>query len=152
MEAGTAALSSADPMLASPARRFWAWVIDAAVLGVLATPIDPILYSRHPTVGFAAALLAPALVIAFVYLVLFDGGARGATPGKRILHLRVTDELTGGPIGYRRAALRRVVYLIGGLAIYLGWLWILIDNRSQAWHDKAAHTIVVRTEQTREAR
>jgi hypothetical protein len=42
------------------------------------------------------------------------GGERGATPGS--------------PIGYRRAATRRLWYLLGGLALYLGWLWGLRDD------------------------
>lgn len=145
MEAATAGLATTDPRLASPARRLGAWVIDAFILGVLDTPLNPILYSSRPSFGLAAALMVPSLVLAFIYLVLFDGGPRGATPGKRVLHLRVEDADGGGPIGYSRAAVRRVVYLVGGLAIYIGWLWLLVDRRRQAWHDKAAHSIVVRT-------
>lgn len=131
--------------LASPARRFGAWVIDAFVLGLLATPLNPILYSSRPSYGLWIALIVASLVPAFVYLVLFDGGARGATPGKRILHLRVVDACSSGAIGYRRAVIRRLMYLAGGLALYIGWLWLLVDRRHQAWHDKAAHTIVVQT-------
>ena len=145
MEAATAGLAATDPRLASPARRLGAWVIDAFVLGVLVTPLNPILYSNRPSFGLAGALMVPSLVLAFIYLVLFDGGSRGATPGKRVLHLRVEDADGGGPIGYRRAAIRRLVYLVGGLVIYIGWLWLLVDRRRQAWHDKAAHSIVVRT-------
>jgi len=145
MEAATAGVAAADTRLASPARRLGAWVIDAFVLGLLDTPLNPILYSSRPSVGLFLALFIPSLVLAFAYLVVFDGGARGATPGKRILHLRVEDADGGGPIGYRRAVIRRLVYLVGGLAIYIGWLWLLVDRRRQAWHDKAAHSIVVRT-------
>lgn len=145
MEAATAGLAATDPRLASPARRLGAGIIDAFVLGVLDTPLNPVLYSGRPSFGLIGALTAPSLVLAFIYLVLFDGGPRGATPGKRALHLRVEDADGGGPIGYRRATIRRLVYLVGGLAVYIGWLWLLVDARHQAWHDKAAHSIVVRT-------
>lgn len=145
MEPDTTEVDSAEAKIAEPPRRCAAWAIDAAIAGVLFMPLNPILYSRRPSIGLVVALLAPSLLLLCVYLVLFDGGERGATPGKRLLGLRVLDEFGADTIGYRRAAIRRVTYLIGGLAIYLGWLWIFVDDRHQAWHDKAAHTIVVYT-------
>ena len=70
-------------------------------------------------------------------------GLAGATPGKRIVGLRVTDESGGGAIGYRRATVRRLVYVIGGWLLFVGWLWGLRDPQTQTWHDKAANTIVI---------
>ena len=77
-------------------------------------------------------------------MVGFDGGRRGATAGKRIVGLRVVDAQTGGPIGFGRAAVRRVVYVLGGLILYFGWLWMFTNSRRQTWHDKAAGSLVVR--------
>jgi uncharacterized RDD family membrane protein YckC len=37
---------------------------------------------------------------------------------------------------------RHVGYVISGI-LFLGFLWILFDNRRQGWHDKLAGTIVV---------
>ena len=39
----------------------------------------------------------------------------------------------------------RLGYALGGLLLYLGWLWMLFDDRRQAWHDNMANTLVVRT-------
>ncbi len=33
---------------------------------------------------------------------------------------------------------------ISGIALLLGYVWILIDKRRQGWHDKIAHTLVVK--------
>jgi uncharacterized RDD family membrane protein YckC len=85
------------------------------------------------------------MLLLFAYLIAFDGGPKGATPAKRLLGLRVADAASGGQIGYRRATIRRVGYLVGGLALYIGWLWMLVDPRRQAWHDKLADTVVVRS-------
>lgn len=64
------------------------------------------------------------------------------TLGQALLGLRVlrTDgrPLTLGP------AVRRVLgYYISFLALFLGFLWVLVDDRRQGWHDKIADTIVV---------
>jgi uncharacterized RDD family membrane protein YckC len=98
------------------------------------------------------ARMIPLLVLLFAYLVAFDGGSRGATPGKRIVGIRVADEATGGPIGYSRATVRRLIYLIGGWLLFIGWLWGLGNARRQTWHDKAAKSVVVRAASPRRSR
>lgn len=80
----------------------------------------------------------------FIYMILFDGGPRGATPGKRIVGIRVADAAGGGPIGYHRAAVRRLWYVIGGLLLFAGWWSALFDSRRQTWHDKRAGSVVIR--------
>ncbi|MGH2734495.1 MAG: RDD family protein [Actinomycetota bacterium] len=93
-------------------------------------------------VGVANFLIAPA------YYTLFHGGPSGATPGKRILGLRVADSLTGAPIGYGRAFLRWLVSVALWWVVYIGGildiLWPLWDDRNQTLHDKAANSVVVR--------
>jgi uncharacterized RDD family membrane protein YckC len=133
-----------DQAVADPSRRLLAWVVDAFILGVLETPLK-ILYSRRPSGALLLGLVVPSLVLGFVYLVLFDGGTRGATPGKRIVGTRVVDAETGQAIGYSRAVVRRVVYILGGLLAFLGWMWLLIDKRRQAWHDHVARSVVIKS-------
>jgi uncharacterized RDD family membrane protein YckC len=66
----------------------------------------------------------------------------GQTPGKLLLGLRVVSR-SGRPITFWQALRRFVGYFISAIAIYIGYLWILIDNRRQGWHDKLAGTYVV---------
>jgi len=66
----------------------------------------------------------------------------GQTPGKLLLGLRVVSR-SGRPITFWQALRRYVGYFISAVAIYIGYLWILIDNRRQGWHDKLAGTYVV---------
>lgn len=123
-----------------------AWGLDALVASVLLSPVlmAAILVARSSdSVGITVVCFVVLELAVFVYLVAFDGGQRGATPGKRMLGMRVVDADGSGSIGFRRAALRRAAYLIGGLAFYLGWLWLLVDARGQALHDKVARTLVV---------
>lgn len=129
----------------SPPRRALAWLLDAVIAGFVFIPLNPQLYadaSEDPSLWLALVLASTILV--FLYLIAFDGGPRGATPGKRIVRIRVADASEGGAIGYRRAAVRRLGYLVGGLIFFAGWWWALFDRRRQTWHDKLAHSVVVR--------
>jgi len=148
MSTATVAATPVDQELAQPLQRFWAWVLDAAIASVALSPIlvPTILISRSKSAstGLTIALFIVLELAGFAYLVAFDGGARGATPGKRIVGIRVVDNATHGRINYRRAAVRRLVYIVGGLAFYIGWLWVLIDPGNQALHDKAADTLVIK--------
>src|SRR5918992_5675463 len=91
--------------LASAAQRFIAWLLDALVLGLL----TPLLWWLRPTQGVGAVVAFSGVVmfVGLVYLVAFDGGQRGATPGKRLIGIRVTDRDGHSPIGYKRAVVRR---------------------------------------------
>lgn len=82
-----------------------------------------------------------AFVISVGYFVYFWG--RGQTIGMRVFHLRVADAVTGQPIGYGRAALRYLGYIISAIVCYIGLIWAAFDGRKQGWHDKIANTVVL---------
>ncbi len=84
------------------------------------------------------------------YLAAFHGGARGQTPGKRVLGIAVRHAATLDRISYRRALGRSYLTLLfwanpsfGALGMLDG-LWALRDSRRQTLHDKAAKTVVIR--------
>ena len=54
----------------------------------------------------------------------------------------VTDDITQSP-GFGRAIVRYLVAMISSLAVFLGYLWAVWDERRQTWHDKAAGTVVI---------
>lgn len=87
--------------------------------------------------GLAVLLFILAYYVLFWILV-------GATPGKYIVGLKVIR--TGGQrISFVRAIIRYLGYWISALPLFLGFLWILVSDRRQGWHDKLADTIVVYT-------
>jgi len=93
--------------------------------------------------GLAVLLFVPAYFVVAWVLV-------GATPGKRILGLKVIR--TGGQrLSWWRAIVRLVGYWISAVALFLGFLWVLVDTRRQGWHDKLADTIVIYTWQAPES-
>jgi len=66
----------------------------------------------------------------------------GQTPGKLLMGLRVA-RINGQPLTIRRALLRYLGYWLSAIPLGLGFLWVLVDDRRQCWHDKLAGTYVV---------
>jgi len=66
----------------------------------------------------------------------------GKTVGKALMGLRVLGQ-DGRRITFTQALIRALSYYVSGLALFIGFLWVLVDDRRQAWHDKLARTIVV---------
>src|SRR2546421_5677422 len=106
-------------------QRLLAWLLDSLIVFL---PLNPDLYLNTPSWTLSLALWVP---IAFGYFIAFDGGPRGATLGKRLVGIRVIDAGSGTPIGYRRAAIRRVAYVLGGMALYVGWLWLFFNRAAK---------------------
>jgi uncharacterized RDD family membrane protein YckC len=80
-------------------------------------------------------------LIGLTYVVGLN--ANGGTLGKRAVGLRLEDAETGEDIGYPRALVRYIVGIASGLALLLGYLWNIWDDKKQTWHDKAAGSVVV---------
>jgi uncharacterized RDD family membrane protein YckC len=70
---------------------------------------------------------------------------QAATPGKMVMGLRVIRQ-DGAPIDGSTAALRYVGYIVSGIVIGLGFLWIIWDPNHEGWHDKIAKTWVIKTQ------
>lgn len=82
-------------------------------------------------------------LISMIYFTFFHGSS-GQTPGKMIFGLRVVQKM-GQDMTFGVAFLRWVGYLISGILLYLGFLWVAFDGEKQGWHDKIAATVVIRT-------
>jgi uncharacterized RDD family membrane protein YckC len=93
------------------------------------------------TTGVGLLVELIGVVISIGYFIYFWG--RGQTLAMRLFHLRVADATTGQPIGYGRAALRYVGYLLSAIVCYIGLIWAAFDSRKQGWHDKIASTVVL---------
>jgi uncharacterized RDD family membrane protein YckC len=94
---------------------------------------------------FFGTMVPFSLLLLWLYHWLFIG-LKGQTPGKMAVGIKVVDS-RGFPPGLGNAALREVPgKIISYVVIYLGFLWIIWDQRKQGWHDKIANTYVVRVE------
>jgi uncharacterized RDD family membrane protein YckC len=94
-----------------------------------------------PTALLAAIAAISAFLVSATYFIFF-WTLTGQTPGKLLLGLRVIG-VKNDQITLWQAIRRYVGYYLSALALYAGYLWVLIDNRRQGWHDKLAGTYVV---------
>ena len=123
-----------------------AWLVDMAILGFLVVPtyifmMSMRLIDHHQLIwsrwDWLLWLGLPSAV------TLLTWWAWQATPGKRLLGLRIVDATTGDRASMVQLLTRYLSYLISALPFGLGFLWIAIDPQRQGWHDKLAGTSVV---------
>jgi uncharacterized RDD family membrane protein YckC len=139
-------------------RRVAAWAVDLALLGLfLALLLGPVvsrsdlplvagLDELYEALTRRRGVLLPAATVALVAAFAYQWlglALMGATPGKRLLRLRVV-----GPDGRRpspgRSALRAALTIPSLLVLGLGPLLALFTRSGRALHDFGARTYVVR--------
>ena len=131
--------------------RFLAALIDGVVIGLIGgvlgllagipgTVLDSEIVSLAAS-GFAQLF---AVIIAVAYYVYFIG-SRGQTPGKMALKIKVIKVDTQQAPGYLNAFLREAVgKFLSAIVLFLGYFWMLWDEKKQTWHDKIVNTIVIK--------
>lgn len=137
-------------------RRFGAAVIDnvlsgvgiallAFAVGLLFALLATSMGGDAESMGLLSSLLGFVLgvVLPWLYFALFEASSWQATPGKRLLGMRVTD-LDGDRISFWRATGRYWGKLLSTLILLIGYLMQPFTARKQALHDKLAATLVVR--------
>ncbi len=107
-------------------------------MGVSQTTVPSVnpIYSLLSVLGYIITIAYP------IYFI----GKNGATPGKKVLKIKVIDKNTGKTPGYLKAFLREFVgKFISSVVLSLGYLWAVWDKEKQGWHDKIAGTVVIST-------
>lgn len=74
------------------------------------------------------------------FILLWSMG--GQTVGQYVSGVRVV-RLDGRKMNFMRSLVRYLGYFVSALALGLGYLWVLWDDRRQGFHDKMARTAVV---------
>jgi uncharacterized RDD family membrane protein YckC len=118
-----------NPEAALPRAGFW--------IRMLALLIDAILVGM---VTHASDWFLPALAVYGALLWHF----RGSTVGGIIFGLKVV-RIDGKPSDWMTMCVRALACFFSLIVVGLGFLWIAFDPQKQAWHDKIAGTVVVRT-------
>ena len=145
----TASFRFHDPLTGVPTADWWqravALIIDWAIF---ALPWTGLVVWSVTTASVGRGLAYPIGLLAYgVYYVLLNGGTRGQTVGKMAVGIATRDESGQGAIGYGRALARLAIivvcYAFCVIPEILNYLWPLWDSRRQAWHDKAARSLVV---------
>ena len=93
-------------------------------------------------------LIIPAMFIPFIFPWLYyafqEGSSSGATLGKRIMGIRVLS-VEGKDIGFGTATGRFFANFLNAITLFIGYLLMLGNARSQCLHDMITSTVVVKT-------
>jgi uncharacterized RDD family membrane protein YckC len=133
--AAAATVPSPAAQIAADLPRAGFWIRMGALL------IDVIL------VGFAMSVLRPFGDFHIVILAIYGAvmwKLRGTTVGGIVFDLQVV-RVDGRPLDWETAIVRALGCFLSLAVVGLGFIWIALDNNHQAWHDKIAGTVVVRS-------
>ena len=128
-----------------PKASFWiralANIYDGIMVSLVNLPIAFIATGAgdDAQVPFQLAQMVISLIVLSYWM-----GTQGGSPLRRKLGVYVLDAETGAFIGKGRAAKRIVMSWVSFLAFLVGYLWMIWDPQKQTWHDKVAHSVVVR--------
>lgn len=134
--------------MAGPMLRASAYLLDllirVAVLAVggIALALAGIAIGERVAGGM---MLLAWFLMDWLYPVFFEAGKRGATPGKRVMGLRVV-QATGSPITFGQAVVRNFLRFIDGMPFFtylFGITSCLATQRFQRLGDLAAGTVVI---------
>ena len=153
---------AAQPMSQADVRYAGFWIRFAAAFldGLLVGIVIRLVFLVISLITVAAALgtgtesldttsSAVTTLVYVIYVVFYAGyfiyfWGMGQTPVMRRFGLYVADANTGGPIGFGKAGLRFLGYVVSILVCYMGLIWAAFDPRKQGLHDHIAGTVVIR--------
>jgi len=139
---------------AEPQKRVLAWLIDFALVNLILLLLVPGFWVDWST--FIGSLLAGTAdfmkmifsmsfvvfwIAPLVYLSVM-GGFMSKTVGMIIVKIRIAN-LNGSRIGWVKAILRSVLFVIASIPFGLGFLPILFNAKKQGLHDKLSETVVI---------
>ncbi len=123
--------------------RLFALIIDELILLVPGVVLIVILISLFPGLGrFGQILFSLVVLIYNICLVNW----KGATWGKKIMKLRVVSNDYQQPLLSKIILRESIGKWFSGL-LNLGFFWMIVDKKSQTFHDKMANTFVVKVDQ-----
>lgn len=102
------------------------------------------LFSLDQALRAIAGLISSGVIATILFFSYFAIAwfATGQTLGMLTMGLRVVGPDGGYPSLWQ--AVRRVIgYFIAAMFFFLGFAWIIVDDRRQGWHDKIGSTFVV---------
>lgn len=121
--------------------RFVANLCDGIMVSLISIPFAIISAS---TTGTTASLSQAAQFVVSFFVLTYWVGNQGGSPLRRKLGVFILDQDDGSFIGQRRAAQRIMMSWISGIVFLLGYLAMLRSPQSQTWHDRVAHSVVVK--------
>lgn len=121
-------------MYASVWKRFFAFLIDAAVFAVVCWTLAQTLDN--------ATLPLVMLVIVWLYYALLESSPLQASVGKIILGIKVVDR-RGRRLSFWQATERILSKIITNITFYFGFFIAAFDKKKRTLHDRVSHSAVI---------
>jgi uncharacterized RDD family membrane protein YckC len=102
------------------------------------------MFNPYEPLPIPQLIVAVGIVISVIYYVR-AWSTSGQTVGKTLLGVKVVTKDGSYPSG-GKAFLRYIGYLVSGIVLSIGFLWVAFDRKRQGWHDKIAGTYVIYVE------
>ncbi len=134
--------------MAGPMLRASAYLIDLTIRIAVLAVSGILMMLAGIAVGAQVAggvMLLAWFLLDWIYPVFFEAGRRGATPGKRVMGLRVV-QASGSPVTLGQAIVRNFLRFIDGMPFFtymFGVTSCLATRRFQRLGDLAAGTVVI---------
>ena len=137
-------------------KRIVAAAIDLVVVFAIGVPLVYFANSVFPFGGldgyaqeafYRSRGMIIGVAVDFVYTISLMSGDAQATFGMKAMRLKLTKE-NGGSIEFGALFLRYFVSIFSSLFFKLGYVYAILDSRSQTVHDYVARTIVVDCDNT----
>jgi uncharacterized RDD family membrane protein YckC len=97
--------------------------------------------SNQPQTSLKWELLFEVSVL--LVTVLFWKRWRGATPGKKFVHVKIVDAKTFGDIDNKQALTRSFGYIASTLILLMGFIMVAFRDDKRGLHDLLAGTVVI---------
>ena len=104
--------------------------------------------AHQPQTSFTWELVFEISVL--VVTIVFWRRWRGATPGKKIVKIKIVDAKTFDDITNKQAITRSLGYIISTIPFLLGFIIVAFRKDKRAFHDLLAGTAVIYDEDERE--
>ena len=125
---------------ASNLKRFLAFFIDNIIMFII---LFPLIMIMSDTKSIPSSQELNVLQIIFIPIILFMWVKwGGATPGKKIMKIKIVDENSFGSLTGGQAILRYIGYIPSSI-MFIGFIMILFTKKKQGLHDKIAKTVVI---------
>jgi uncharacterized RDD family membrane protein YckC len=125
-------------------RRMFAFFIDLILMGMVML-IAAIPLAMLSILTFGLLAIPAGLVVAALYDVFTIGGPASATPGMRMLGLKVISWSGGRPDNLQALLMSAMFWTIHAVTGWLAAVVALLNPRWRCAHDFLAGTVVVRT-------
>lgn len=97
--------------------------------------------SSQPEVSLKWELIFEGAVL--IATIIFWRKSKGATPGKKLVHIKVVDAQTQEEITTKQAITRSLAYIPAILILMIGFLMVAFRKDKRGLHDLLANTIVI---------